>query len=68
MASLVLTSAQAAYAAPKDGQGKTAERKATPEEVAELQKLQKIAGQPAIYKQLAGETTGEMITTQAFDP
>ncbi|MFB8370695.1 hypothetical protein ACFC25_15185 [Pseudarthrobacter sp. NPDC055928] len=68
MASLVLTSAQAAYAAPKDGQGNTAERKATPEEVAELQKLQKIAGQPAIYKQLAGETTGEMITTQAFDP
>lgn len=65
---LVLTSAPAASAAPKEGTGKAAERKATPKEVAELQKLQKIAGQPVVYQQVSGGTTSGMITTQAFDP
>jgi hypothetical protein len=66
---LVLTSAPAANAAPKEGAGKSAERKATPKEVAELKKLQKIAGQPVIYQPAPTEATSGMITTQAtFDP
>jgi len=68
MASLILTSAPAAYAAPKDGQVNPAERKATPEEVAQLQKLQRIAGQPVTYQHSDGGTTSGMITAQAFDP
>lgn len=65
---LVLTSAPAANAAQKEGNGQSAERKATAKEVAELQKLQKIAGQPVVYQQASGETASGMITTQAFDP
>lgn len=46
---LVLTSVPAANAAPKADSGQTAQHKATAKEVAELQKLQKIAGKPVTY-------------------
>lgn len=64
---LVLTSAPAANAAPKADSGETKQHEATAKEVAELQKLQKIAGKPVTYQPASGATGGKL-TTQGFDP
>lgn len=65
---LVLSSAPAANAAPTPESSGVVQHKATPKEVAELQKLQKIAGKPVTYQQAPSGTSGKVVTTQGFDP